>query len=110
MPVTSARLTSGEIKKIITQEKHRDTHYLTLYWKESTEQRPKRAIVISKQVDKRAVARNRIRRVIGEQIRVYEKDLKGLSLVIKVKKSASNINSQQLRKETVSLLTSSGLI
>lgn len=110
MSAASLRLKSNEIKKIITQGKFKNTRYLVLYWQKTTDRQFKRAIVISKQVDKRAVVRNRIRRVIGEQIRIYSKDLVDYNLVVKVKKNTLALNSRQLRKEVIKMLSISGLL
>ena len=110
MSAVSARLKDSEIKEIVTQGKSKNTHYLALYWQKVSDQQLRRAIVISKQVDKRAVVRNRIRRVIGEQIRIYSKDLANYNLVIKVRNSASTLDSRQLRKETINILSFGGLL
>lgn len=109
MPSVSNRLTGGEIKKILRQGKHQNNQFLTISWHQGGKAY-KRAIIVSKDVDKRAVTRNRLRRIISEELRKKYNCLQGRQLVIKIKKASTGLGSIQLRKELKDLLNKSKII
>jgi ribonuclease P protein component len=55
--------------------------------------------VVSKKVDKRAVVRNRTKRVLSEAVRGFLTDLGGKDVVIVAKKSLSFKDKEDVRKE-----------
>ncbi len=61
----------------------------------------KAAVIVTKQVAKKAVDRNRIRRIITEALR--DMDIKG-ELVIKVKKNIAGQKTNQVKEKLLALL------
>jgi ribonuclease P protein component len=53
-------------------------------------------LAVSKQVDKRAVGRNRIKRMIRESFRYHQEQLKGLDLVVIARAGAKQTGNEAL--------------
>lgn len=70
------------------------------------------ALVISSKVSKRAVRRNRLRRLLHHHLRQqleHREDLAGYWVLISLRPEASQADSSQLLEECDSLLNSAGL-
>ncbi len=67
----------------------------------------KLTVVASVKVSKRAVDRNRLKRIIRETIRQYITKFKPGNYVVLVKKSALKITSAELREQVLKSLTAS---
>lgn len=60
---------------------------------------PRLGIMLSKQQIRRAVDRNRVRRIVRESFRGVVADLPKVDIILMVRKDASLLNKQQLRLE-----------
>ncbi len=91
---------------------HEDRPLLRPRLRTMTIQRCRCAVVISSKVSKRAVLRNRLRRLLHNHLRTRleaREDLSGRWLLIGLKPEALNATPSQLLEECDSLLSSAGL-
>ncbi len=68
------------------------------------------AFVVSTKVSKRAVVRNRIRRILRETIRMHLKAIKPADYIFTVKPAALHLVSGQLREQSVLFLKQSKVL
>ena len=61
---------------------------------------PRLGLIISKKVDKRAVERNRIKRILREQFRQSQAKLPGVDIIALVRPPASGTDNAHLRQQT----------
>jgi ribonuclease P protein component len=60
-------------------------------------------LAVSKRVDKKAVGRNRIKRMIRESFRYHQEQLKGLDLVVIARAGAKQAENEALRSSLARL-------
>lgn len=78
--------------------------------KSEEDQEPKIGIIVSNKISKKAVSRNRIRRLLREAARPYLATLaKGTLLVFLVKKAIVGENLENIKKEVARLYEKAGL-
>jgi len=62
------------------------------------ENSPRLGLAVSRRVNKRAVVRNRIKRVVRESFRMNKEALSGLDIVVVARKAASEADKKELRE------------
>ena len=75
-----------------------------LWLKEETEDENRYGFVISKKISKRAVDRNKIKRLLSEAVKKNEVGGKGYKIVFLAKKSLLGKKFAEVEKETVIML------
>lgn len=96
------RLSAAEIEYAKTNGLKRNSNNFTLLYSQ-TELDPKFAIVVSKKVSKKAVDRNKIKRIVREAIKANINKLKGNYLII-ARPNVLNLENEQIVKEITTLL------
>ena len=62
------------------------------------ENSPRLGLAVSRRVNKRAVVRNRIKRVVRESFRMNKEALSGLDIVVVARQAASEADKKELRE------------
>lgn len=89
-------LTRLDFSRVFSKSKRIQDQYFTLLVHYTQPQHPPRlGLVVSKKVDKTAVKRNRIKRLIRESFRVKQQ-LKSADYVVMAKPGVSKINNQHI--------------
>ena len=82
---------------------------LALHWLRDA-QPPRLGLAVSRKVDTRAVARNRIKRNLREQFRQLRAELPGGAYVIVARRDATTLANRELRAAFVALLQRAGAL
>lgn len=94
------RLTkSAEVKKTTAKGRGFFNPYFVIKSLLGKETFAKITVVVSTKVSKKAVVRNRLKRIIRDELSNYIADFKPGTYTILVKSTALNISSEQLRQE-----------
>lgn len=105
---------SAEVKKTTARGRSFFNPYFVLKMSQSTtgtkDTTPRLTVIVSTKVSKKAVDRNRIKRVIREEIRKNISNIKPGDYAILVKSSAAKIDSASLRAAVTKSLTDSKII
>jgi ribonuclease P protein component len=81
---------------VFAQPKRQSDRYFTILSRSNSETHGRLGLAVSKRVDKRAVGRNRIKRMIRESFRAHQQQLKGLDLVVIAKPPARHADNAAL--------------
>jgi ribonuclease P protein component len=104
MPKQIGRLSGFEIKSIFSRGERQNTPFLSVYWRKTGQKSARVAYIVSKTVDKSAVSRNRLRRIIREFLRNKHQELSGFDVVFILKPAAAKLNPAELRRAVEDLM------
>lgn len=102
------RLKRGEIEYLMRKGEQSTSTLFLLRHSENQENFSKYCVIISRKIDNKAVARNRVRRRIQEAIRTIDKDLsakKHLNILIVPKKQITAKDFSEIKADLSSILT-----
>ncbi|CAG9294975.1 Ribonuclease P protein component [Celerinatantimonas diazotrophica] len=91
-------LTPMQFKRVFNQPIRIGTPQLTFLAVANQLSHPRLGLAISKKSDKRAVARNRIKRHIRESFRLNQQQLSGMDIVVISKFGVSDLSDPELNK------------
>lgn len=91
-------LTPMHFKQVFNQPIRVGTPQLTFLAVANQLSHPRLGLAISKKSDKRAVARNRIKRHVRESFRLNQQQLSGLDIVVISKRGVSELDDAALNK------------
>ena len=92
-------LTADNYKNVFANAKRFGNHSFTLLARENKLGHPRLGLAISKKSAKRAVDRNRIKRIFRESFRVNQHKLPSVDIIAMCKPSAKNLDSQKMREQ-----------
>lgn len=93
----TARLTKPEeFRQVFKKSKKYFFKEITVYCHRQNLDNSRLGLAVSKKVDKRAVTRNKIKRIIRESFRFHQKQLTGWDIVVVAKPAINNLTNQQL--------------
>ena len=96
-PRTVRLLTPADFGQVFKRNKRASNHHWIVLAHRGTFPAARIGMAIAKKKAKRAVDRNRIKRVIRESFREQQQALAGLDIVVLNKPSAASANSRELR-------------
>ena len=94
-PVLRLR-TSGQYQAVYQEKKKWVTANLIFYIKNNTLSHPRLGLGVSKRIVRRAVDRNRIKRINREHFRFRQEKLVGLDIVVVTKKGIGDIADKEI--------------
>ena len=95
-PRTARLTTPEEFQQVFKKSKKIHLKEFTAYCHRTTITQARLGLAVSKKVDKRAVTRNRIKRIIRESYRLHKTQLSGWDIVVVAKPPIKNLTNQQL--------------
>ena len=104
-PRQSRLLTSGEFSPVFDKPDYRlSSRYLLLLARHSGHDQPRIGLVIGKRHIRKAVQRNRIKRIMRESFRVMKNDFATIDLVFLARAQLDTLSNQDVRKQSDHLL------
>jgi len=95
----------AQIKTVLKRGKSASSAYLTLKWIQNKEKGARCAFIVSLKVDKRAVVRNRVRRILREFLRGYfQPESPQIDLVIITRPGIASLDNKEIRSELEKIL------
>lgn len=94
-------LTGGDFSRVFRARRTVADRYFRIHHADSD--RPRLGLAVSKRVDKRAVNRNRIRRIAREVFRVHRVDLPDRDLVVVARSAAAAGDNAALARSLITL-------
>jgi len=104
-PRTARLLTGGDYSQVFKQNKRYADRYWTILVKQNDSGSSRLGLAIAKKRAKRAVDRNKIKRVAREAFRHQRNSLSGLELVVMNRDAATKASTQDLRESIDRLLS-----
>jgi len=95
-PRSSRLTTPDEFKLVFNKSKKFHFKELTVYCHKNREPIARLGLAVSKKVDKRAVVRNGIKRVIRENFRIHQASLPGWDFVIVARAPIKDLNNSEI--------------
>ncbi len=94
----SARLNGKrDFDRVFAQPRRQSDRYFTILYRSSEPDEPPRlGFAVSKRIEKRAVGRNRIKRLIRETFRLHQDNLGSFDVVVLPKPAAAKADNAQL--------------
>ncbi|MEX0915101.1 MAG: ribonuclease P protein component [Wenzhouxiangellaceae bacterium] len=93
-----ARLLSGvEFKRVFDARQVESNRYFRIHWAERSASAPRLGLAIAKRVARRAVDRNRIRRVARETFRLRRQQLRPADYIVLARPPAVTADSHMLK-------------
>jgi len=103
LPVAFTRelrlLTAAQYKYVFSDAQRFGNHCFTLLVRKNTTTHARLGLAIAKKSAKRAVDRNRIKRVIRESFRHLQHDLPNIDVVIMCRNTAVGLSRKKMRKQ-----------
>lgn len=100
----SSRLTSAhQYDAVFARPKRQSDRLFTILSRTSDKPYGRLGLAVSKRVDKKAVGRNRIKRLVRESFRHHQEQLKGLDLVVIARAGAQQAENKALRSSLARL-------
>ncbi len=94
-----ARLLNGpQFRRVFQQAERSADRFFTVLARPNGLARPRLGLAISKKVDKRAVGRNRIKRLVRESFRQHQGRLMAVDLVVMARPAATEADNRALLK------------
>jgi len=90
--------TPADFQQVFTQPVKSTDRYFTLLAIKNQLEHPRLGLAIAKKNSKRAVDRNKIKRVTRESFRLQQHELSALDIVVLARRDAANASSSQLTK------------
>ncbi len=91
--------TKREFQFVFDQPRKVTHKYFLALFKSSRVEHPKLGIMVNKRFLKRAVDRNRLKRVIRESFRLYQTELKELDIIILLRSECSGLDKKIWRDD-----------
>ncbi|MBD8526361.1 ribonuclease P protein component [Pseudomarimonas arenosa] len=98
-PRTARLLAAAEFKQVFNARQRIGGRLFVLHWHASGAETARLGLAISRKVDRRAVARNRLKRLIRDSFRLHRHELPALDLVLLARADAPDASNEALRKE-----------
>ena len=95
-PRSSRLLKAAEFRRVFQRPSKSADRYFTLLARSSSLDHPRLGLAISKKHIKRAVDRNRIKRIVRESFRLHQADLPALDFVVMAKGGAQKLSNAVL--------------
>ena len=92
-------LDAAQYKYVFTKARRFGNQNFTLLVRENEEDHARMGLAIAKKAVKRAVDRNRIKRIIRESFRHVQHDLPNIDVVIMCRSSAVPLTKEQIRQQ-----------
>jgi len=109
-PPSARVLTSAEFERIFKQGKRTASPLMALHVLRQDEGEARLGLVVSRKVDKRAVGRNRIKRVVREYFRQMRSQLAPGAYVVLARTAAKQADNAQLRQTLERLFARAGVL
>jgi len=103
-------LTSAEFERVFKHGRRTGAPLLALHVLTENQADARLGLVVSRKVDKRAVGRNRIKRVVREYFRRVRSQLQPGAYVVLARAEAKTADSAQLRQTLERLFTRAGVL
>jgi len=97
-PRTARLLTPVDFKRVFKKAKRLHYSEFTVYIFRNELESPRLGLAISKKAAKKAVTRNKIKRIIRESFRLNQYQLKNWDMVFVAKSAAKQLSSEQLQR------------
>jgi ribonuclease P protein component len=102
---------SGDFQQVRQQGRSISSRLLVLAWSPNDVARLRIGFIVSKRISKRAVERNRLKRLLGEAVRVFLPALPpGVDIVLSVRAAASTADVHVLESDIHALLQRAKLL
>lgn len=95
-PPTARLKTPNEFKQVFNKSKKFHFKEFTVYCHKKQKSPARLGLAVSKKVDKRAVVRNGIKRVVRESFRIHYARLEGWDIVFVARASIKNLGNQEI--------------
>ncbi|MEN8174850.1 MAG: ribonuclease P protein component [Pseudomonadota bacterium] len=89
-------LTAAEFRQVFAAPKRSTDHLFTVLTRGSREGNARLGLAISRKLVRRAVDRNRIKRLVRESFRQHQVQLKGLDVVVLARRETAGADNRQL--------------
>jgi len=109
-PSSARVLTSAEFERIFKHGKRTASPLLALHMLAQAEGGARLGLVVSRKVDKRAVGRNRIKRVVRDYFRRIRPQLQSGAYVVLARAAAKHADNAQLRQTLEHLFARAGVL
>ena len=110
-PPTSRLRKSAEFSRIKTTGLRLHSRHFLILVETRADNRKRLGITVSTKIDKKAVVRNRIKRLVRESYREFQSKLRaGFDIVVIARKNASELSMQEVCRELVRALSQKDLI
>ncbi|WP_457639512.1 ribonuclease P protein component [Persephonella sp.] len=98
-------LKNQDVRNVLKQGRSFQTPHFIVLYKPGSAEKSRFAFVISRKFSKKAVERNRVKRIIREALRLYGKDRipAGFDVVIIPKKNISGKKTYQLKEDITAI-------
>jgi ribonuclease P protein component len=91
-------VTQAEYKALFNQSNKVSYRFLTILYKKNNNLYGRIGLIVGKRVAKKAVTRNKIKRVIRESFRFQQQKLSGIDLIVIARKQCDKLSKQKLRE------------
>jgi ribonuclease P protein component len=88
-----------DFQSVFAQPAKMSRSYLTVLYRPNSFGRPRLGLMVGKKYFKRAVDRNRVRRVLRESFRQRKSQMKGLDIVLIVRSECAVLSAKALREK-----------
>ncbi|MEO8992368.1 MAG: ribonuclease P protein component [Nitrosospira sp.] len=93
-----------EFSSVIRCKCYAHSEFLQVFAKPNGLLHPRLGLIIAGKVERLAVNRNRVKRVLREAFRARQQDLAGLDLVVRLRRRVSHDNSSRMAREAEKLM------
>ncbi len=90
--------TKSEFKSIFDKSNRISQKHLLILFKQNQKEYSRLGVIVGKRVAKKAIARNRIRRIVKESFRLNQEKLLGWDIIVIARQQCDTLNKPTLRK------------
>jgi ribonuclease P protein component len=98
LPRIHKLVTQAEYKALFDQSRRVNGRVLTILYIKNNKLYGRMGLIVGKRVAKKAVSRNKIKRVIRESFRSCKKKLAGIDMIVIARKQCDKLSKQKLRE------------
>lgn len=91
-------VTQAEFNTLFDQSNRVNYRFLTVLFKKNNHLYGRIGLIVGKRIAKKAVTRNKIRRVIRESFRSQQKKFTGMDMIVIARKHCDKLSKQKLRE------------